>query len=870
MMKKSILSLMLAVCMIFQMVCINVSAENITTTALQASQEALAAKDFLVKLGALEETLDVNGVATKATFVDMVLKTTKIDTVSGAEQIFYDVPLDYYAFDEISTAYNAGYIKGNGNGYFDPDKKININEALSVVMNALNYGYLAGTASYQITIKKQGLLNDVEINSDGTINNGACVVLLKNMLLAQYNMLSGTIGNAGIYNRDDQTTLLYVLYSIIHTEGIVTAVDYIYLDGHTAVNQGQVAINDVEIEDAEGLANGLLALSVEAFVKVDEDGYSLFAISEAEGRNDEIIIEAEDLTNNSTANKIVYLKENGKKETIDLPQNYTLVYNDRNYNGFDNSIFHITQGKVRIISNASSDYTLVYVYEYVNKMIKTVSVNDDKVYFEDGSWIDYHKEEKVILRGADGEPIDENELSSKMVATIFVSKDSSFQILQLGQGNLIMVPNAIDDNYIYMDEEKVRMTSAVKARVSEIKLGKKTIFNLDAFGEIADFELTTTGVLYGWLVGVEPSGKVFDESLNVKIFTENSEMAIFTTGEKLTYNGQRKDSNVALDYFKNGGSSYVPQLIKFTTTEDYELKEVWKYEDKSGVTGHIFDKDNFTLDYITTATTSQYRKETRLVDRKIIVDSRTLKFNIPNTQSPEDDDYQVKNGTSLPDGNQNVYKIFDVNEERVASVVVEEVASITTFTSGDYLQPFIVSEKSYVASDDGVPVLAITGYRQGKLVRYYVEDETIADSGAWNAAFSGIKVNQLECGDIVNFNISISGDIVTSMRILFKRSIPNAYVEKASDKAVSALTRDYYSWMYTGTGIVDEQYDSSLIVDLNGNEAVVPLTASGIVYYLYDSATNKMYKTDKSEYMVGSRVFFSMRLAALQMVVIYK
>lgn len=866
-MKKSIISLVLMVCMTLQLICINVGAES---TTHQASQEALSAKNFLVKLGTLDETLDVNGVATKSTFVNMILKTTKIDTVLGTEQIFYDVPLDYYAFDEISTAYSVGYIRGNGEGYFYPDKKIHINEALSVVMNALNYGYMIGTASYQNTINKQKLLDGVEINGDGTINNGSCAVLLKNMLLAEYNMLSGTVGELGVYNTDEQVTLLSVLYSITRIEGVVTAVDDIYLEGYEKVARGQLALGDMVIEDQEGIAKDMLGFTVEAFVEEESDEYILFDINKNSKRNEEITFEADILTNKSTAYKIMYLDDSGREKTLDLPRNYTLIYNGRNYNDFDNTIFHITQGKVRVISNASSDYALIYVYEYVNKMIKTVSVNDDKVYFEDGTHIDYSDEEKVILRNADGEDIGEDDLSAKTVATIFASKDGSIQILQLGQGNLIMVPDAIDDEYIYMGEEKVRMTSVVKARISEIKLGKKTIFNLDAFGEITDFELTTAGVLYGWLVGVEPSNEAFDESYNVKIFTENSEMAIFSTGKKLSYNGERKDSVDALSNFKNGTNAYVPQLIKFTTTEDYELKEVWKYTDKSGVSGHSYDKDNFTLDYITTANTSQYRKDSRLIDRKIIADSRTLKFNIPNTQSPDDDDYQVRTGTSLPDGNQKVYQVFDVNEERVASVVVEEVAAISSFTNGEYLQPFIVNEKSYVVNEDGNPVLALTGYTQGKLVRYYVEDETIADTGAWNAAFNEIKINQLECGDIVNFNTSISGDVVTSMRILFRRSKPDAYEEKASDKGVSALTRDYYSWMYTGTSIVNEQYDSSLIVTMNGNETVVPLTASGIVYYLYDSVTNKMYKSTKSEYMVGSRVFFSMRLAALQMVVIYK
>ena len=193
---------------------------------------------------------------------------------------------------------------------------------------------MEGYASYQVIVRKQGILDDVVANTDGTLNNGACAVILRNMLLAEYNMLTGVAGDAGIYGTSESTTLLSLMYSIVYAEGIVTAVDEIYLDGYESVNQGYFALDGVVVEDPEGLANDMLGFSVEVFAYVDEGEYTLFDINKKPRGNEEIILEAEDLTNKSTVSRIVYLDENGKEKKIDLTPDFTLIYNGRNYNGF--------------------------------------------------------------------------------------------------------------------------------------------------------------------------------------------------------------------------------------------------------------------------------------------------------------------------------------------------------------------------------------------------------------------------------------------------------------------------------------------------------------------------------------------------------
>ena len=881
-MKKRILSLALTLLLILQSVCILTSATPAETeSAPEVPQATKEAVDFLTKLGVLDADFDANGTATKSSFLCMALDAIKLEATSSDKQLFSDVPLNYYAADHIATAYRTGYIKGNGNGTFSPDKIVNVNEAVSIVMNILNYGHLAGSHSYQQIVKNQDILKNVVTNDDGTINNGACAVIIKNMLMAEYNMLSGVEGNAGIYETNEYTTLLKLMYSIVRDDGIVTAVDDIYLDGHNAVKQGFMALDDVVIEDADGLANDMLGFNVEVFAKEYEGEYSLFSISKSSRKNEEMILEAEDLTNKSTARKIVYKTENDKEKTINLSDDYTLIYNGRNYNGFNNNVFRITQGKIRLVSNNGGDYTLVYVYEYENFIVKNVSYNDEKIYLKNSTEvIDYSDEDKVILLDAKGEAADGGYFYEGLVVTIFRAAGSnSFKTVQAGQGDFIMNPDGRDDEYVYMGDEKLRMSASAASRLSEIRLGTKTVFSLDAFGDIVDFEFVSTDTMYGYLVDIEVADNSFGETIyGVKIFTENNKMQVFKTEEKLKLNGAKDDSATVIGNFMSGGAC-VPQLVKFVASEEGILKELISYTDKSAVENYVgYDEDNFTLDYVT-GSIFQYREGNHSIDTKYIVNGSTLRFIIPSDGNEKN--YKCTTcagGLNASKTSGVTYNLFDSSKKRVASVLLEvSTTSISSF-SDEYKTPAIITEISRSTNEEGFEVMVIKGFVGTEEVRFIAEDETLEDAGEVCSAFAGIKASQLQCGDIVQFNTAGDDNEIQAMRILYRRSAPRAYDEWGTSMG-TVNARDYYAWLYATSALVSEQFEDVLVAHTNRNATdagtqparnrVFPLSGS-MQFYVYDSARNKLSKTDMSEYMIGCNVFITASLSTPQMVVIYK
>lgn len=61
---------------------------------------------------------------------------------------FYDVDTNHWAYDYIQTANGLGLVEGVGNGYFNPDKNITLQDTIKIIVTALGYKYEAEKDGY--------------------------------------------------------------------------------------------------------------------------------------------------------------------------------------------------------------------------------------------------------------------------------------------------------------------------------------------------------------------------------------------------------------------------------------------------------------------------------------------------------------------------------------------------------------------------------------------------------------------------------------------------------------------------------------------------------------------------------------------------
>ncbi|PLX32159.1 MAG: hypothetical protein C0604_05705 [Clostridiales bacterium] len=97
-----------------------------------------------------EGSFDPDAQITKAEFVALIVRVLKLDT-SESECPFGDVGDKDWFVSDVSAAYFAGLVSGDGEGIFCPDKAITRQEMAVMTMNALRHINEKGTATIDLS-----------------------------------------------------------------------------------------------------------------------------------------------------------------------------------------------------------------------------------------------------------------------------------------------------------------------------------------------------------------------------------------------------------------------------------------------------------------------------------------------------------------------------------------------------------------------------------------------------------------------------------------------------------------------------------------------------------------------------------------------
>lgn len=136
-MRKS-LSLLLAVALVFAMFAPLALADDVTLTTEQKF-EALKQEGIFSGVlkadGSTDAELDAN--MTRAQFGIVIQKLLRLTDVNPATPTFKDVPASHWAYNAVEASVLAGILQGRGNGIYDPNADVSIQELAIVLVNAV-------------------------------------------------------------------------------------------------------------------------------------------------------------------------------------------------------------------------------------------------------------------------------------------------------------------------------------------------------------------------------------------------------------------------------------------------------------------------------------------------------------------------------------------------------------------------------------------------------------------------------------------------------------------------------------------------------------------------------------------------------------
>lgn len=214
---KKICSVALAAAILAGSLVMPASATFSDVTDADMALDIAALQSMGVVNGYTDGSFRASNTITRAEFSSMIVKATDneslISSASGTSP-FTDVPTTHWAHDVVNVAYSLGYLNGNGDGTFSPDRTITVGEAVTVVLRILGYttadiGYNWPT-DHVAMAQSLGLLDDINKGAYDTLTRGDMVYLTMAMIQGEtstgsdyiYSICSNTIEDVIILDND--------------------------------------------------------------------------------------------------------------------------------------------------------------------------------------------------------------------------------------------------------------------------------------------------------------------------------------------------------------------------------------------------------------------------------------------------------------------------------------------------------------------------------------------------------------------------------------------------------------------------------------------------------------------------------------------
>lgn len=391
---KKILSLLLSLILVLS--CSSLTAFSADDESLISEKElgVLQAFGIIESADISAESLDAvmtRGEASKY-FCDIL--NLDIADVQGFESIFYDVSSENPYYKYIKALFDAGYVRGDGDGRFRPTAPITAQEAARVMTDIAGYKGYTAVLGLNRTIQTTEVLEGVPLMNHLSWNG---------FLKMAYNILHSpacravSFGNSIEYEIDENVKVMESVFDIVFSKGIVDGNDKFTLKGELSnIRDGYVVIDGLAYADKTGKASELLGYSVEFYYQKSNDLKEIVYIYSSEKNNvkvlsDDVIIDYSDFT--------YKYEENNRTKEASIES-----YTDVVLNGVacdtpdDEKDFVPAFGQVTLVDNNDDrKYDVVFVENYEFILVKSINVEKKLVYDVNGEVYDFEESDVIDI-----------------------------------------------------------------------------------------------------------------------------------------------------------------------------------------------------------------------------------------------------------------------------------------------------------------------------------------------------------------------------------------------------------------------------------------------------------------------------------------
>ncbi len=526
---------------------------------------------------------------TRAEFISAVIHLIglKPDDFSATPRGFNDVTDNTEFFVEINMAYMLGIVRGNGSGLFFPTDKISMNDAISVLINALGYDVFddgkSTALSHAIDLN---LLKNISFNGEGGVTVGQGATLLYNALevdVATSYMADGKVRISVCEGRNVLNEYLGMEYgSGVITQNAITSLDSFM---KKPASKTSVVIDNIIFEVGETDADKLLGYNVQYYYRHDiATGENILVYIRPHG-NRVVQVNSEEFRSFS-GNKFKYFemyKSFGtqyKEASLTISSKVDVTYNGVAFPTYTNDdiLLKNTSGyNVFIDNNNDSVIDVIHVNRCENYVVD-VAVRDDEIIYTSApkDKLDFSIYDTVEFYLSNGKQVSIDAVLASDVMTVMASKNKSYAKVILSSHSLDLTVVGIDEeaNTIAFDNgQEYYMDKSFVPFKELATIGRRASFMFDYRGRLAALNTDNVGMelKYAYLCKAAISGNI-DKEVQLKLLNTVNEINVYTLPQKLSFDSQSKTAeeafNLLTDVDETGERYTKMQMIRYRLNSD--------------------------------------------------------------------------------------------------------------------------------------------------------------------------------------------------------------------------------------------------------------------------------------------------------------
>ena len=783
--------------------------------------------DLLSYLGIYDSNMEIDRIDKEKTISrgEFALRFARlINAVDLNTQTLYyvDVPVSHYAYKEITSLTELGYLSGVGEKRFAPEESMRQADAAKLLLKGLGLVEIINSG-----LANEGFISAAIREADISIKGeymtfSQMTLMLYNALLADCYSVSGSIGANATYDTIEGESLLYKTRKLRYGKNeLLTAANgtSIYEKSSGAK---EVIIGDVEYYTESGEFSDFLGRYVD-FVYSEEDGSELVWVV-LNGSGEELLVTIGDEGGYDAEKSQVWYTENSRKKYVNISSSAAVVYNGRPIFTDIAQVLSVPNTRLTLLSSKkNSTYDIILAESHINLQVR--SKDDDKYIVRDtlsdqSISLEASEYDKLLLEDVNGNKINWSDIQEYNILSIFKTKDEAY-VRVVVSNNMIngTVDRVNGDGTIVIGESTYKpYDDSINSRIS---LGASGVFYLDCVGFIAavDASMKSANEFVGFaLTGV--CATEAETELVLKILSENGTIEKFFVKDKLNINGKvfKKMEAAMAELSENG--IFKPQIMLCKKNGSGELVRIdTASADDGGV--HPLTVNRELKKDLDTVEQAMYNPHQKTVGLTMLTNSDTIVFSVPENIGTDLSKCFVSTLRQWDDYRGAIsYRTTAEDPFYEEYIVTRQITYATTAQS----HPIVMVDRIMQAVDEeGEVVTRMVVARAGKLQEFTVDENC------------NIEAYDLKRGDVVRLATTASNKSkIELVSVVSRVSDTTAVGESLREKPYSVRTISCYA---------HDKRDNALKVGWDSGEdfdEIVQFSDTTPIA-IYDSALDDVY-----------------------------